>query len=158
MLTYWWFLILIWAYVFLKCHQRRHFHSMKESQILWWHQWQIGTSCHLYSSPGLKSVCWALILESHLHFPLSHEPCLKQWPHKAQFQRIYFHVAWPGPVQSWAMGVCLVLPLRFLLHLMMCTDVLSKHPKRLRDTAQYPCSQMMLPYRISFWATSSGML
>lgn len=66
-------------------------------------------------------------------------------------------MAWACPV-SCAVGVCSVLPLRFLLHLMMCTDVLSKHPKRQRDTAPYPCSQMMLPYRISFWATSSGML
>lgn len=89
----------------------------------------------------------------------SHAASLKQWQHKAQLHSIFFQAGWCWVYPaSCAVGVCVALLLQFLLHLMMCTPVLGKHPKRKRDSVQYPCSQMTLPYRITFCATSFGML
>lgn len=115
-----------------------------------------GLSSPPYSEESSLSVSEILIFISSL----SHDPSLKQWQHRAQLCSICSQQeGWHWICSaSCAVGVCLALSLQFLLHLMMCTDVLGKHPKRKRDSAQYPCSQMTLPYRITFWATSFGML
>lgn len=99
MLVYWWFLILIWACVCLKCHQKRQpsdFTSGKKVRLYDDINDKLVLATISIHHLWVWRVCWSLILEFHFYFLLSHEPRLKQRPHKAQLQRIHFHTAWPG--------------------------------------------------------------
>lgn len=134
MLTYWWFLLWMWAYVFLKCHQRRQpsDFSLHETKS----DFMVTSVTDRYQLPSLFSTRFEKCVLSpyfgvSLVFPFVSWTRLETMATQSPVTEDLLppSMAWACPV-SCAVGVCLVLPLRFLLHLMMRTDVLSKHPKR----------------------------
>lgn len=53
-----------------------------------------------------------------------------------------FQAGWRRAAQRLCSGRLSSVVIAILLHLVMCTDVLGKHPRRRRGSAQYPCSPM----------------
>lgn len=119
----WWLLILIGVYVYFQYHQRRglpdfmkqRFYGVVNDKFDIYCE-ESGPSSYCRFSIVFSFVSWTMFETMAAHSPVTEDP-----PPRS--------MTWAGPAFC-AVAVCLVLPLQFLLHLMMCTDVLSKHPKR----------------------------